>query len=548
MAKSKNKRQLEKKRKKQQEKRRKHTSGQQAREAAAARKGASVKVLQAKAAWSEGRHGDAFRLYERALVNDPKNAELMVTVAWAYAQHYNYQQAYELIDRANGLAPNDISVLGSIGDLCIKLQDFEAAERYYRHALSQRPDRKRRVRAQVALARIYERLHRTDDATEVVRQAVRDWPDHPNANFYAAKLLRRTGETKAAVAAFEKLARRTDVGAEVKANSWYEIANHHDKVGEYDKAFETLLKAKECYQGETEKSWAVANQTAKNNELMLNTITAEHFGRWANWSSQLSPIPSRLAWLIGHPRSGTTLIEQVLDSHDDLVSADELDVLARCVYRELGAKTLKEGDAPTMLDSAAGKDVDFARSDYWQKTEAALREPVGERILMDKNPELTMLLPMICRAFPESKVLFALRDPRDVVVSCFFQALPLNSVSVHYLSLEDTAMKYAAMMNGWLELREMINVDWIEVRYEETVDDLEAQARRTLKFLELGWDDKVLDYRERVQTKHVHSPTYEAVTKPVYRSAVGRWRNYAHQLEPVLETLEPFVNEFGYEQ
>ena len=307
------------------------------------------------------------------------------------------------------------------------------------------------------------------------------------------------------------------------------------------------MGAKDSYKGQTEKDWRVANKIAENNELMLSTITAEHFQRWADWSNELSPLPSRLAWLIGHPRSGTTLIEQVLDSHDGLVSADELDVLTRCVFPELGVKTGEGRAAPKMLDCADRKDVDDARYDYWQKTEAALREPIGERILLDKNPELTLLLPMICRTFPESKVLLALRDPRDVVVSCFSQSLPLNSVSVHYLSLEDTAKKYATMMGGWLKLREMINVDWIEIRYEETVADLEAQARRSLEFLGLEWDPGVLDYHERAQTKHVHSPTYESVTKPVYRSAMGRWRNYEKQLAPAIEMLEPFVKEFAYD-
>ena len=548
MAKSKNRRQREKQRRKQAEKRRDRTTGQPAREAAAARKGAGLKVRQAQAAWNEGRHGDALRLYERALARDPTNAALLVTVAQAYGQRYDHQRASELIDRADALAPNDIAVQGLIGDLQIKLKDFAAAEQCFRHILAQSPDRKRRVRAQVALARIYERLHRTGDAIEIVEQAVRDWPDHPNANFYAAKLLRRAGDTEAAIAAFRNLTRRTDVSAEVKANAWYEIANVLDKSGEYDAAFETLLQAKEAYRGQTDSQWRVAHRIAENNELMLSTITASHFQRWADWGNDLAPLPSRLAWLIGHPRSGTTLIEQVLDSHVGLVSADELDVLSRCVYPELGAKTSVGRAAPKMLDSAERQDVNTARSDYWQKSEAGLGEAIGERILLDKNPELTLLLPMICRTFPESKVLFALRDPRDVVVSCFFQSLPLNSVSVHYLSLEDTAKKYAATMSGWLKLREWINVDWIEVRYEETVDDLEAQARRTLQFLELDWDEKVLDYRERVQTKHVHSPTYEAVTKPVYRSAIGRWRNYARQLEPVLDTLEPLVKELGYDR
>jgi len=547
MAKSNNKRNLEKRRKKQASKRKEQPSGQQAREAAAARKGAIVKFRQAQAAWNGGRHSDAFRFYERALVHDPKNATLIVEVARAYGQRYDYQRAYELIDRADALAPKDVQVQGAIGELYIKLQDFRAAEQCYRHLLTQNPDRKRRVRAQVALARIYERLHRTSAAAAIVEQAIHDWPEHPNANFYAAKLLRRNGESEAAVAAFEQLTERTDVAAEVKANAWYEIARHLDEAGEYDQAFEALLAAKNSYQGQSEKEWRTANKIAENNELMLSTITKEHFQRWADRSSEVAPLPSRLAWLIGHPRSGTTLIEQVLDSHAGLVSADELDVLARCVYPELGSRTSAGGAAPQMLDGAAGQDVDQARFDYWQKVEAALREPVDGRILLDKNPELTLLLPMICRTFPESRVLFALRDPRDVVVSCFSQSLPLNSVSVHYLTLEDTAKKYAKMMNGWLQLREMINVDWIEIRYEETVDDLETQARRSLEFLGLDWDASVLDYHQRAQTKHIHSPTYESVTKPVYRSAMGRWRNYEKQLSPVFEILEPLVKAFAYD-
>jgi hypothetical protein len=127
------------------------------------------------------------------------------------------------------------------------------------------------------------------------------------------------------------------------------------------------------------------------------------------------------------------------------------------------------------------------------------------------------------------------------------QRLPLNAVSVHYLTLEGTARKYATTMKAWLKLRDIIQNRWIEVRYEDTVTNLEAQARRVLDFLDLPWDDAVLNYQQRAQQKHVHSPTYEAVTKPLYTTSIGRWRNYERQFEPVLEILEPFVREFGYE-
>jgi hypothetical protein len=126
------------------------------------------------------------------------------------------------------------------------------------------------------------------------------------------------------------------------------------------------------------------------------------------------------------------------------------------------------------------------------------------------------------------------------------QQLPLNPVSVHYLTLGGTANKYATTMRAWIKIRGILQNPWIEIRYEDMVADLEDQARKVLEFLGLEWDQGVLDYHRRAQSKHVHSPTYEAVTKPIYTSSVARWRNYSKQLEPHMSILQPFIDEFGY--
>ena len=178
-----------------------------------------------------------------------------------------------------------------------------------------------------------------------------------------------------------------------------------------------------------------------------------------------------------------------------------------------------------------------------------LREIPGEpaaRVLLDKNPSPTMSLNVWLRVFPELKVIIALRDPRDVVISCFMQYLPLNPNSVCFLTLERTARRYASDMAVWRQLREMIASPWLEVRYEETVTDLEKEARRALEFLDLPWEPQVLKYRERVQKKAVGSPTYEAVSQPLYMRAIGRWKNYRKFLEPCLPILEDSIDAFGY--
>jgi hypothetical protein len=151
------------------------------------------------------------------------------------------------------------------------------------------------------------------------------------------------------------------------------------------------------------------------------------------------------------------------------------------------------------------------------------------------------------RVLPEARFLVAIRDPRDVCLSCFMQPLDVNQISSAYLSLEGTATQYASVMSFWKALQPRLKNPSLEIRYEELVEDLESAARRTLDFLGVAWDERVLRFNEHAQTKIIRSPTYAEASKPVFKTAIGRWRNYQKYLEPTLEKLDPFVKNFGYE-
>jgi hypothetical protein len=187
------------------------------------------------------------------------------------------------------------------------------------------------------------------------------------------------------------------------------------------------------------------------------------------------------------------------------------------------------------------------RKNYFHCADLFLRRPIGDRLLIDKNPALNLMIPIVVRMFPETKFLVALRDPRDVVMSCFMQALPLTPVSSAYLTLESAVNQYANVMGFWLEMRPRMADRWMEVRYEEMVDDLPGVARSVLGFLGLGYEEGVLKFYEHAQMKRVHSPSHADVRKPLYRTAVGRWRNYQKYLEPYMPRLEPFLKAFNYE-
>jgi hypothetical protein len=198
------------------------------------------------------------------------------------------------------------------------------------------------------------------------------------------------------------------------------------------------------------------------------------------------------------------------------------------------------------LDAVAPERLLALRHRYLDYMAAALNEPIADRVHLDKNPPLTLLLPGFLRLFPEARLLIALRDPRDVVISCFMQYLPLNPNSVCFLTLKRTAQRYANDMGTWCRLRELIASPWLEIRYEDTVHDTAKAARRALEFLGLTWEEQVLNYRDRLKEKVVGSPTYEAVSQPLYTRAIGRWKNYQQFLEPYLPILEPALKAFGY--
>lgn len=514
--------------------------------AGAARHKPDIRIDKAQAAWAQRRYDLAISYYEQALARDPLNSVLLVDVARAYALRFRYADAEQLVARAERLYPSDAPLQAMLGRSYVQLQQFDRAIACFRRSLELAPQAPDRPAILLALAKMYERLHDLEAAEACAQEALALAPGYEKARYVLATIDRRAGRVETAEARWREMidARRAPPG--VLADAWYELAALHDAAGRYAEAFDALTQAKRILSHAASPQRDEAATIAHHQRQTFADITAQHCQRWQATRDTLPSLGAGLALLTSHPRSGTTLLEQVLDGHPGLISADELQIMPELVHVPLGQQAPAGASVIQTLDQASGQLLQQLRQHYWQAMQGALREPIGTRVMLDKNPELTALLPLVARVFPEMKIVFALRDPRDVVLSCFLQRLPLNAVSVHYLTLERTAQKYAATMKAWLKIREMIQNPWLEVRYEDVVRDLERPSRRVLAFLDLPWDERVLQFHQRAQRKHVHSPTYEAVTKPVYSSSVGRWRNYLAQLEPHLSLLRPYIDAFGY--
>jgi hypothetical protein len=236
-----------------------------------------------------------------------------------------------------------------------------------------------------------------------------------------------------------------------------------------------------------------------------------------------------------------------LDSHPDIISLEETEIFRDDAYMPLAHRLPEDTPVLSVLESSPLDALQHARSSYFRSAELLLGRPVGDRLLMDKNPALSFLIPLLVRIFPEIKLLIVLRDPRDVILSCFMQPIPLITGSATYLALGRTVDEYVALMSLWQKLKPMLEGRYLEVRYEDMVEDLDSVARKTLDFLGLPWDECVLGFDKHARQKVVRSPTYADVTQPIYKRAKGRWQHYQRYLEPYLPKLEPFVKAFGYE-
>jgi hypothetical protein len=264
-------------------------------------------------------------------------------------------------------------------------------------------------------------------------------------------------------------------------------------------------------------------------------------------SAQVPDNSRKLALLGGHPRSGTTLLEQILGAHPSVRAFDESDAFVV----EIGDRLFPADPFPPLtaaaLDALSPRREAELRGRYFK---SLFREVEGELtadVLLDKNPTPTSSLPLWLRMFPGSKVIIALRDPRDVVISCFFQNLALTQMNVNFLGLDRAVQHYADLMDVWLRLRELDGFDWIETRYEDIVAGPETEGRRVTEFLGLTWHPAQANCHESARARFVFSPTYNEVAKPIHNRAVGRWKHYAAALEPFDAKFRGYLRAFGYD-
>ncbi|CDX60883.1 Sulfotransferase [Mesorhizobium plurifarium] len=477
--------------------------------------------------------------------NHPLALYIMGTVCLGYDD----EAALRYFARAVGEEPRNPYYHLSLGEAYGKLSEFSAAIKHIQYALEVQPDL---VEALCALGRVYTQFDKPDLALPLYEKAMKINRDHPKARIGIAAALTGLGRMDEAASYLkEAIERRIDVAAayydlvqtrkfteepaelqsilrelnspalkpEAKASLNYAAGKVENDLKRYAEAFDHFRRAKQA-----EGYRFDIDQYRRFIDLTIETFTPELFAARSDYGNP-SEAP---VFVVGMPRSGTTLTEQICASHPEVHGAGELSKLRR-VANAIGLQSSASDFNKPIATITEGLSKTLAEEHLSYLRE---RAPTALRIV-DKMPHNFELIGLLTLLFPNARIIHCRRDAIDNCVSCY--VLPFSSAHSYNADLRALGLyyrEYDRLMRHW---NEVFPGRIFENLYETLVEDQEAQSRRLIDYLGLPWDDACLRFFDREGA--VTTPSRWQVRQPIYKSSVKRWKNFEGEITPLIEAL-----------
>ncbi len=471
-------------------------------------------------------HREAVKWFSTTLQSFPDNAAAACGLADAYREGQRPEDAIPLYERSLRLGAA-FSAYRGLADAYRDLSQFEKADDTIRKAVELYPNRaEAHVRLGMALAFGGE----LEKAISEFRTALRIQPHFARAHAELARLLksRLSSDEQAAIeAALKRQASDEDLAAMHFALAQVEDArDHFERAAEHLRQANALAKS---YLDTHGRQYNVAAMSRRV-ERLTATFTPDYFKRTAGFGD-----PSeRPVFVIGMPRSGTTLVEQILASHPQVFGAGELPFVHRSLLRlpaELGlgvdAKgTIEELKYLEQLTPSAAQAC--AR---WYLDRIRELDGVAERVV-DKAPENYLLLGWVVTMFPKARIIHCRRDLRDVALSCWMTEFRAVNWANDMHHLASRIREYRTLMEHW---KVTLSAPMLEMNYEQLVADQESESRKLITWLGLKWDPACLKFHQT--RRAVTTPSATQVRQPIYSRSVGRWRHYVNDLRPLIDEL-----------
>ena len=477
----------------------------------------------------------ALACFEALLERNRDDVEAMINAGLCMQLTGDLAKARQRYERALQLMPENQSAWYYLGVLLNEQSEPAAAVQALQQALKLRPDD---ADAWAELAGVHEISSELALAKDAVASGLVHSPGHPLLNIEAAKLERRGGDLLAA----ETRLRRLDparLPQRVRQQYFYELGTVLDRNNQNEAAYRAF-----------EQGNALAAQSVRrrgiDSEAFFRSI-----GQISAWLDQGAPgidaglddgdLGADLCFLIGFPRSGTTLLDTILDAHPGVRSVEEKPTLEPLIQTIEGLP----GGYPAAIAGLDAGDRKALRRMY--RMALARYGATDSPLVLDKLPLRAIHSGLLQALFPKARLLFSLRHPCDVVMSNFMQQYAVNDAFVNFYTVADTVRTYDAVFSLWRRLEARLSLPIAYVRYENLVESPQDEVAAACAFLGLTWDPAMLEADQRNRERgRIRTNSYQQVAEPIYRRAVGRWARYRDQMQPHLAILAPHAARWGY--
>jgi tetratricopeptide (TPR) repeat protein len=491
----------------------------------------------------EERFEDAVALLERAVALAPGDAAARNALGLALSRLERYGEALAAFDRAVVAAPAFAGAHSGRGAALVALGRLTEADAAFRRAIELQPDS---LSALAGRANLMSRRGAHAEARALAEQVLAAQPGFPEAVGVVAEADLAAGDAPASQARLEALIADPRLTAQQRAFAQGQLG---DALDAQDRVAEAFTAYAACNMG----LWRAYAASFGGQPSALD-FAQQMIGRLDDiapgaWRAAGEPLPNDSqngdvqghVFLLGFPRSGTTLLEQVLASHPLVEALEERETLTDAMRAFLATP-----DDLHRLAVAGEAELAPLRAAYWARVRAEGAAPSG-KVFVDKHPLNTLKLPLIARLFPEAKILFAQRDPRDVVLSCYRRRFAMSGSAYQLLTLPGAAGYYDAALQIAERMQPALAGQTHVVRHEALIADFDASVGAICEFLDLAWTDAMRGFAERTKDRGIATPSGAQLAGGLSAEGVGQWRRYRQQMAPALPKLAPWVERFGYE-
>jgi tetratricopeptide (TPR) repeat protein len=499
-----------------------------------------VLTLVAEGMEGDGLIDDALAAFNRAQIEAPDNVEAKLKFAAALMRHSADEEAVAPLEAVLAKQPRHFEALMLRGKAAIALQDLVGAGSAFETARIAKPESDEPL---TELAVLAARRGDMAGARALGQHAAALNPGAARAVVAVARADLADGDPAAAEARLKKVQTHPRLTEADRADILGVLGDALDALGKPAEAFAawrereqvlTPMRARALTQGAGARHIALAERLA----AWFSTVPKGTWRAASAADAEEPDTPSGHVFVLSFPRSGTTLLEQVLASHPQVLALDESSALGRATDH-----LISDDAGLAALGRLTAEAAKACRDAYWAQVRDEIGGDLRGKVFIDKSPLNSVRLPVIAKLFPGAKILFAERDPRDVVLSGYRRLSYSTMLEFH--SLETTARLYDAVMRLTDLYRDRLDLTLHPARHERLVTDFEAQARGILEVIGLDWDPAVLDFA-RGPVKST-TPSAAQVAQGLSSESVGVWKRYAAEMASVLPLLEPWAARFGYE-